>query len=115
ELRQALHPGTFTNWLDDQSVESKALRKIFKSSNPDYRMRDVELLLRYIGFHYFLSDYRGNLKEFLDMTCERLNNQRYHDNNQRYQDNNQRYQDNNQRYQDNNLRYQENNQRYQDN
>ncbi|MFM6529284.1 MAG: DUF262 domain-containing protein, partial [Dolichospermum sp.] len=49
ELRQALHPGTFTNWLDDQSVESKALRKIFKSSNPDYRMRDVELLLRYIG------------------------------------------------------------------
>jgi hypothetical protein len=79
ELRQALHPGTFTNWLDDQSVESKALRKIFKSSNPDYRMRDVELLLRYIGFHYFLSDYRGNLKEFLDMTCEKLNNQRYHD------------------------------------
>jgi hypothetical protein len=79
ELRQALHPGTFTNWLDDQSVESKALRKIFKSSNPDSRMRDVELLLRYIGFHYFLSDYRGNLKEFLDMTCEKLNNQRYHD------------------------------------
>jgi uncharacterized protein with ParB-like and HNH nuclease domain len=79
ELRQALHPGTFINWLDDQSVESKALRKIFKSSNPDPRMRDVELLLRYIGFHYFLSDYRGNLKEFLDMTCEKLNNKRYHD------------------------------------
>ncbi|ALB41365.1 MULTISPECIES: DUF262 domain-containing protein [Nostocales] len=79
ELRQALHPGDFINWLDDQSVESKALRKIFKSSNPDSRMRDVELLLRYIGFHYFLSDYRGNLKEFLDMTCERLNNQRCND------------------------------------
>jgi uncharacterized protein with ParB-like and HNH nuclease domain len=79
ELRQALHPGDFINWLDDQSVESKALRKIFKLSNPDPRMRDVELLLRYIGFHYFLSDYRGNLKEFLDMTCEKLNNQRYDD------------------------------------
>ncbi|MDD1415561.1 DUF262 domain-containing protein [Dolichospermum sp. ST_con] len=79
ELRQALHPGDFINWLDDQSLESKALRKIFKSSNPDPRMRDVELLLRYIGFHYFLSDYRGNLKEFLDMTCERLNNQKYYD------------------------------------
>ena len=47
ELRQALHPGDFINWLDDQSLESKALRKIFKSSNPDPRMRDVELLLRY--------------------------------------------------------------------
>ncbi|MBD2291944.1 DUF262 domain-containing protein [Anabaena sphaerica FACHB-251] len=73
ELRQALHPGGFINFLDDKSVESKALRKILKSPNPDFRMRDVELLLRYIGFHYFLSEYRGNLKKFLDMTCENLN------------------------------------------
>lgn len=73
ELRQALHPGGFINFLDDKSVESKALRKILKSPNPDFRMRDVELLLRYVGFHYFLSEYRGNLKKFLDMTCEKLN------------------------------------------
>ncbi|WP_413173858.1 DUF262 domain-containing protein [Anabaena azotica] len=73
ELRQALHPGGFINFLDDKSVESKALRKILKSPNPDFRMRDVELLLRYVGFHYFLSEYRGNLKKFLDMTCENLN------------------------------------------
>jgi hypothetical protein len=73
ELRQALHPGSFINFLDDKSVESKALRKILKSPNPDFRMRDVELLLRYIGFHYFISEYRGNLKAFLDMTCENLN------------------------------------------
>lgn len=73
ELRQALHPGSFINFLDDKSVESKALRKILKSPNPDFRMRDVELLLRYIGFHYFLSEYRGNLKAFLDMTCENIN------------------------------------------
>lgn len=73
ELRQALHPGEFVNFLDDQSIKSEALRKILKSKNPDFRMRDVELLLRYIAFHYFLSEYRGNLKAFLDMTCERLN------------------------------------------
>jgi hypothetical protein len=73
ELRQALHPGGFIEFLDDKSVESKALRKILKSQNPDFRMRDVELLLRYIGFHYFLSEYRGNVKKFLDMTCEKLN------------------------------------------
>jgi len=73
ELRQALHPGDFINFLDDQSVKSQALRKIFKSKNPDFRMRDVELLLRYVAFHYFLSKYRGNLKAFLDMTCEELN------------------------------------------
>ena len=74
ELRQALHPGDFINFLDDESIINQALRKILKSKNPDPRMRDVELLLRYVAFHHFLSDYRGNLKRFLDMTCEKLNN-----------------------------------------
>ncbi|MEG4488515.1 DUF262 domain-containing protein [Microcoleus sp. D2_18a_B4] len=73
ELRQALHPGDFINFLDDESIKNPALRKILKSPNPDPRMRDVELLLRYVGFHHFLSDYRGNLKVFLDMTCKKLN------------------------------------------
>ncbi|MFB8793908.1 MAG: DUF262 domain-containing protein [Microcoleus sp.] len=73
ELRQALHPGDFINFLDDESIKNQALRKILKSKNPDSRMRDVELLLRYVAFHHFLSDYRGNLKRFLDMTCEKLN------------------------------------------
>ena len=73
ELRQALHPGDFINFLDDESIENQALRKILKSQNSDPRMRDVEFLLRYVGFHHFLSDYRGNLKVFLDMTCKKLN------------------------------------------
>lgn len=75
ELRQALHPGDFVNFLDDQSVNSRSLRQIFKSKDPDFRMRDNELLMRYMGFHYFLSEYRGTLKAFLDMTCQRLNEQ----------------------------------------
>jgi Protein of unknown function DUF262 len=73
ELRQALHPGAFVDFLDDQSVKSKALKKILKSPNPDFRMRDNELLMRYMGFHYFLPRYRGTLKAFLDKTCEDLN------------------------------------------
>jgi hypothetical protein len=73
ELRQALHPGDFVNFLDDQSVASQSLRRIFKSKEPDFRMRDNELLMRFMGFHYFLPEYRGTLKAFLDMTCKRLN------------------------------------------
>ncbi|MGL4375039.1 MAG: DUF262 domain-containing protein, partial [Microcoleaceae cyanobacterium] len=65
--------GDFINFLDDYSIDSPALRKVLKSQSPDVRMRDVELLLRYVAFHYFLSEYRGNLKTFLDMTCEELN------------------------------------------
>jgi Protein of unknown function DUF262 len=86
ELRQALHPGEFISFLDDHSVKSQILKKIFKSKVSDFRMRDVELLLRYVGFHYFLSDYRGNLKSFLDNTCEKLNkNWDKSENNVKYQ------------------------------
>ncbi len=75
ELRQALHPGEFVNFLDDRSFESHVLKKIFKNKNQeaDFRMRDVELLLRYVAFHCFLPEYNGNIKRFLNMTCENLN------------------------------------------
>ncbi|MFM6062484.1 MAG: DUF262 domain-containing protein [Microcystis panniformis] len=73
ELRQALHPGGFINFLDDRAIESQALKKIFKSSYPDFRMRDTDILLRYVAFHYYLSDYRGDLKGFLDNACVSLN------------------------------------------
>jgi Protein of unknown function DUF262 len=73
ELRQALNPGKFVNFLDDRSFASQVLKKIFKSKNGDFRMRDVELLLRYVAFHYFLPKYDGNIKKFLNMTCEVLN------------------------------------------
>jgi len=73
ELRQALHPGDFTNFLTVYSESMPSLRKIFKNQEPDFRMRDVELLIRFIGFKYFIADYRGNLKSFLDSVCQRLN------------------------------------------
>jgi hypothetical protein len=36
-------------------------------------MRDMELVVRYIGFSQFLPSYRGNLKRFLDRVCQRGN------------------------------------------
>ncbi len=73
ELRQALHPGAFVSFLDKYSSESKALREILKLKQPDFRMRDAELLLRYFSFSNYLNDYSGNLKLFLDNTCKTLN------------------------------------------
>ncbi|WP_424528873.1 DUF262 domain-containing protein [Sphaerisporangium viridialbum] len=73
ELRQALHPGDFTNFLDDHASESVSLQRALKLSGPDFRMRDVEILLRYFAFSYYLPDYRGDLKKFLDGTTEKLN------------------------------------------
>lgn len=73
ELRQALNPGEFIKYLDDKAIESPGLKTYFNSNQPDFRMRDTQLLLRYIAFQYFLSDYTGDLNAFLNETCKQFN------------------------------------------
>lgn len=73
ELRQALHPGPFLTFVDERSGQMEGLQKILNLTKPDFRMRDAELLVRYFAFRNFLTDYSGNLKEFLDETCRKLN------------------------------------------
>lgn len=75
ELRQALHPGEFLDYLDNATADSKTFMKLLRNKEPDSRMRDVELALRYYAFKYCIEDYRGKLKEFLDETCNYLNNE----------------------------------------
>jgi hypothetical protein len=65
ELRQALHPGPFLSFAARFSEQSAALRTLLGLSKPDFRMRDVELVVRYLAFQLRLPDYRGNLKNFL--------------------------------------------------
>ena len=36
-------------------------------------MRDVEMVIRYFTFKYFLNEYRGNLKSAFDNTVNKLN------------------------------------------
>lgn len=73
ELRQALHPGPFVTFADERSGESDALRDLLNLKQPDFRMRDAELFIRYYAFTLFLPEYNGELKDFLDYTCARLN------------------------------------------
>lgn len=73
ELRQALKPGPFVDFVDEFALGSRAIRDALGNRGPDFRMRDTELLVRYFAFARFLENYRGNLKEFLDNTCDRLN------------------------------------------
>lgn len=74
ELRQALKPGAFLDYLDAASADSDSIRKMLGNKQPDKRMRDVELALRYFAFKYYILEYKGNLKDFMDSTCEKLNN-----------------------------------------
>lgn len=73
ELRQALFPGPFSDWVDEAAVNSDAIKKLLNLREPDYRMRDIEVLSRYLAFTFFLEDYRGRMKRFLDLSFERFN------------------------------------------
>ncbi len=73
ELRNALHPGPFADFVDERSAESPVLRRILNVNRPDFRMRDAELLLRYYAFRNFITAYTGSLKEFMDLTTSTLN------------------------------------------
>ncbi|MBK9574402.1 MAG: DUF262 domain-containing protein [Rhodoferax sp.] len=74
ELRQVVSPGEFTEFATDFTTKSAAVMGLFNSKQqPDFRMRDVELTIRYFGLVNFLESYTGNLKLFLDETSQRLN------------------------------------------
>ncbi|CAM5369531.1 MULTISPECIES: DUF262 domain-containing protein [Streptomyces] len=72
ELRQALFPGKFMDFVDERSGASLALRSLLNKSKPDRRMVDAELLLRFLAFHCGVQSYEGNLKNFLDGTAKTL-------------------------------------------
>ncbi len=73
ELRQALHPGPFTDYIDDFASDSAQVRRALRNSGADFRMRDVEIVLRFFAFKTRLQTYRGSLKHFLDDTADHLN------------------------------------------
>ncbi len=73
ELRQALHPGGFLSFAAKFSEQSQPLKTLLGLTKPDFRMRDVELVVRFYSFNLRLGEYKGNLKRFLDDTCDQLN------------------------------------------
>ena len=75
ELRQALHPGGFVTFAEEYSTTSLWIARALGLDAPDFRMRDVEILVRFFAFDRFLAEYNGNLKQFLDRTCAALNEQ----------------------------------------
>lgn len=67
ELRIALVGGNLIDAIESYLVQSAAFKSIF-GSELDKRMRDSELVLRFLAFDKALSTYRGDFKEFLDET-----------------------------------------------
>lgn len=73
ELRQALEPGPFTTYVDEVSGELESLQELLRITRPDPRMRDVEILSRYIAFRFLSQSYTGRMKDFLDFCFRTMN------------------------------------------
>lgn len=74
ELRHVLHPGPFIDFAFEFTEGNQQLISLLgRDGKPDFRMRDVELLIRFFAFRLFLDDYPGDLKLFLDRTVMDLN------------------------------------------
>lgn len=73
ELRQALLPGPFSIYIDEAAGQSPSLRRLLGTTGPDPRMRDIEILARFLAFRFFAEAYPGRMKAFLDDTFEKFN------------------------------------------
>lgn len=73
ELRQAISPGPFSDFVDDFSLESNTLHGLLRRTTPDPRMRDVELLARHLSLRLRTEAYNGRMKEFLDQSATIFN------------------------------------------
>jgi hypothetical protein len=71
ELRRALVGGNFLEAIEEYVINSAAFRANI-SATLDRRMRDSELVLRFVSFDLFLKEYEGNLKDFLDSATQQF-------------------------------------------
>ena len=76
ELRMSLIRGPFMKELIARTSVLSPLHQVLRLSQPDKRMKDVEVAIRHMAFEDRRIAYRGNLKEFLDEYC-RLRNSEY--------------------------------------
>ena len=68
ELRKALVGGNLLDAIENYLLNSQAFKASF-GEKLDKRMRDSELVLRFLAFDMNLNEYRGDFKQFLDSTA----------------------------------------------
>jgi len=73
ELRQALLPGAFSDYIDETAAKSPGLRDLLGVTDADPRMRDIEILARFLAFRFFADEYPGRMKAFLDRSFDTFN------------------------------------------
>lgn len=73
ELRKSLKPGSFLSYIDTYSSNSKTIKDLIGKNKPDPRMKDLDLVLRFLAFEKNVQNYKGNYKVFIDDLCDIYN------------------------------------------
>lgn len=64
EIRNCIYFGKFNNMLHDLN-KNPIWRELYNSPNPNFRMKDEELILRFFALYYDLEKYTKPMNEFL--------------------------------------------------
>lgn len=75
ELRMSLLPGDFLKFIISWTENIGPIHHLLRKRQPDARMSDVELSIRYLAFRDQQTQYAGDLKLFLDDFCKNKNHQ----------------------------------------
>ncbi len=73
ELRQVLNKGPFADYLIDATETPQLLHEVMGTTGPDNRLRDAEIILRFMSIVLYGNKYKSNLKVFLDESMEDIN------------------------------------------
>lgn len=73
ELRRALQPGKLLDYIDEFLANSQIVKNALGLTKPDKRMRDSEIVLRFIAFERNYPAYDGDFKAFLDAPVKYFN------------------------------------------
>lgn len=74
ELRQVLNKGAFADFLVQVTNTPQPIHSVLGLAGPDTRLKDVEIVLRFIAIVLFGDQYKGNLKKFLDEAMKSVTN-----------------------------------------
>lgn len=73
EIRNCVYHGRLNDLINELNTLSD-WRKILGKDSLDARMRDVEMILRFISLYYFEAEYRKPMKDFLSKSMKKKRN-----------------------------------------
>lgn len=73
EIRNCVYHGRLNDLLNSLNTNA-SWRKIIGKPNPDDRMRDVEMILRFVALYFYADEYKKPMKDFLSRAMKKKRN-----------------------------------------